>query len=202
MLLLGLLALLGYMAHAVQLNISDNNEWCRHVSDLVFQLIKGSLLLRLRWSAVPAAVMSIGTADIFARHFSLAHIDPQISAPAEAKVAKIESLVLQIRAIFAVIFLPIQFALYVQLLGGMWIIQILPALVFGLYRLGLEPGVLPGSAGGHLVGNIFRLLDGINRCTQLISGPLKLTFLYGLVGARREYCRCGRRSNDLPVARW
>ena len=149
-LLLGLLALLGYMAHAVQLNISDNNE----VVPALFQTLFPSWFAGFAFAAiaigalVPAAVMSIGAANLFARNFWRAHIDPQISAAAEAKVAKIASLVVQIGAVFAVIFLPIQFALYLQLLGGMWIIQILPALVFGLYTPSFRAtALLAGWAG-------------------------------------------------------
>jgi hypothetical protein len=38
----------------------------------------------------------------------------------------------QARCIF-IIFLPTQFAIDLQLLGGVWILQILPAVVFSLY---------------------------------------------------------------------
>jgi solute:Na+ symporter, SSS family len=183
-LLLGLLALLGYMGHAVQLNISDNNE----VVPALFQALFPSWFAGFAFAAiaigalVPAAVMSIGAANLFARNFWRAHIDPQISAAAEAKVAKIASLVVQIGAVFAVIFLPIQFALYLQLLGGMWIIQILPALVFGLYTPWFRaPALLAGWAAGILSGTYFAYSDGLKPLHAIHLGPIETTVYTALL---------------------
>jgi solute:Na+ symporter, SSS family len=183
-LLLGLLALLGYMAHAVQLDISDNNE----VVPALFQALFPSWFAGFAFAAiaigalVPAAVMSIGAANLFARNFWRAHIDPQISAAAEAQVAKIASLVVQIGAVFAVIFLPIQFALYLQLLGGMWIIQILPALVFGLYTSWFRaPALLAGWAAGILSGTYFAYSDGLKPLHAIHLGPIETTVYTALL---------------------
>ena len=47
-------------------------------------------------------------------------------------MAKVASLLVKVGALIFIIFVPVPFALQFQLLGGLWIIQILPALVFGL----------------------------------------------------------------------
>jgi Na+/proline symporter len=49
--------------------------------------------------------------------------------------------------------LPWLYAIDLQLLGGVWILQIFPAIVFGLYRTPLQaPGLLAGWCSGMIVG--------------------------------------------------
>jgi SSS family solute:Na+ symporter len=48
-------------------------------------------------------------------------------------MAKIVSLVVKIGALVFIIGLPLEYAIQLQLLGGIWMIQIFPALVLGLY---------------------------------------------------------------------
>jgi SSS family solute:Na+ symporter len=82
---------------------------------------------------VPAAVMSIGAANLFTSNVWKSYINPNISHAGEASVAKIASLVVKVGALAFTIFLPTQYALDLQLLGGLWILQTFPALVFGLF---------------------------------------------------------------------
>jgi hypothetical protein len=70
---------------------------------------------------VPAAVMSIGAANVFTRNFWKAYVNPAVTPDAEARVAKIASLVVKIGALLAILFLPTHFAIDLQLLGGMWV---------------------------------------------------------------------------------
>jgi solute:Na+ symporter, SSS family len=183
-LLLGLLALLGYMGHAAHLNVSDNNE----VVPALFQTLFPSWFTGFAFAAiaigalVPAAVMSIGAANLFARNFWRAHVNPDVSPAGEALVAKFASLVVKIGALLAIIFLPIQFALYLQLLGGMWIIQILPALVFGLYTAWFRaPALLAGWAVGILSGTYFAYLDDLKPLHAIHVGSLETTVYTGLL---------------------
>jgi signal transduction histidine kinase len=62
-----------------------------------------------------------------------AYVNPGISHAGEAAVAKIASLVVKVGALAFILFLPTQYALDLQLLGGVWILQTFPALVFGLF---------------------------------------------------------------------
>src|SRR5262249_19622477 len=84
---------------------------------------------------VPAAIMSIGAANLFTRNIWKPLLRPQISPQDEATVAKIVSLVVKLGALIFIIFLPTQYAIDLQLLGGILMLQILPAVVLGLYRL-------------------------------------------------------------------
>ncbi|MBB3288619.1 MULTISPECIES: sodium:solute symporter family protein [unclassified Rhizobium] len=154
-LLLGLLALLGYMGHAAQLKLDSAND----VVPALFQTLFSSWFAGFAFAAiaigalVPAAVMSIGAANLFTRNFWKAYIDPQVSDAGEAKVAKMTSLVVKVGALLVIIFLPTQFALDLQLLGGIWILQTLPALVFGLYTKWFRaPSLLAGWFVGFFGG--------------------------------------------------
>jgi SSS family solute:Na+ symporter len=57
-------------------------------------------------------------------------------------VAKLVSLVAKAGALFFVLALDTRLAIQLQLLGGIWIIQTLPAVFFGLYTRWLDPRAL------------------------------------------------------------
>ncbi|HET7584721.1 MAG TPA: sodium:solute symporter [Gemmatimonadaceae bacterium] len=82
---------------------------------------------------VPAAIMSIASANLFTRNVYRDWFHKSLDGPAEARAAKNISLVLKLGALAFIIFLPTQYAIQLQLLGGVWIIQTLPALVGGLF---------------------------------------------------------------------
>ncbi|OQP83984.1 sodium:solute symporter [Rhizobium rhizosphaerae] len=154
-LLLGLLALLGYMGHAAGLKLSSPND----VVPALFQTLFPSWFAGFAFAAiaigalVPAAVMSIGAANLFTRNFWKAYVNPAISDAGEAQVAKVTSMLVKIGALLVIIFLPTQFALDLQLLGGIWILQTLPALIFGLYTNWFRaPALLTGWAIGFFGG--------------------------------------------------
>ena len=61
-----------------------------------------------------------------------------------------------------IIFLPTQFALDLQLLGGLWILQTFPAVVFGLYTAWFKaPALLLGWAVGFIGGTMVFYSDRI-----------------------------------------
>jgi SSS family solute:Na+ symporter len=99
-LLLGLIALLGYMAHAAGINVSTPND----VVPMLFKTLFPSWFAGFAFSAiaigalVPAAVMSIGAANLFTRNVWKSYVDPGISHAGEAAVAKITSLVVKVGA--------------------------------------------------------------------------------------------------------
>ena len=63
------------------------------------------------------------------------------------------SLIVKIGALAVIFFMPTQFALDLQLLGGVWMVQIFPAMIFGLYtRWFSGPALLVGWAAGMIVG--------------------------------------------------
>ena len=134
-LLLGLIALLGYMAYAAHVKVDTPND----VVPALFKALFPSWFAGFAFSAiaigalVPAAVMSIGAANLFTRNVWKSFINPDISHAGEASVAKIVSLVVKVGALAFILFLPTQYALDLQLLGGLWHLQTFPALVFGLF---------------------------------------------------------------------
>jgi len=98
---------------------------------------------------VPAAIMSIACANLFTRNIYKEYINPNASHRAESQVAKIVSLVVKLGALFFIIELPTQYAIQLQLLGGIWIIQTLPSVFLGLYTRRLHPmALLIGWASG------------------------------------------------------
>ncbi|SCB19304.1 monocarboxylate uptake permease MctP [Rhizobium multihospitium] len=183
-LLLGLLALLGYMGHAAQLKLDSPND----VVPALFQTLFSSWFAGFAFAAiaigalVPAAVMSIGAANLFTRNFWKAYIDPQVSDAGEAKVAKMTSLVVKVGALLVIIFLPTQFALDLQLLGGIWILQTLPALVFGLYTKWFRaPALLVGWAVGFFGGTYLVWDAGWKPLHVVALGDTSFTVYTGLL---------------------
>jgi solute:Na+ symporter, SSS family len=153
--LLGLMALLGYMAIAAGLNITEPNT----AVPALFVDMFPSWFLGVAFAAiaigalVPAAVMSIAAANLFTRNVWKEFVRRDCSDREEAQVAKITSLVVKVGALFFVLFLPTQFAIDLQLLGGVWMLQTLPAVMIALYTRWFHRwGLLAGWAVGMVVG--------------------------------------------------
>jgi solute:Na+ symporter, SSS family len=183
-LLLGLLALLGYMGHAAGLKLASNNDVVPELFKTLFPgWFAGFAFAAIAIGAlVPAAVMSIGSANLFTRNFWKAWINPQVTPEGEAKVAKITSMVVKVGALLAIIYLPTKFALDLQLLGGLWILQTLPALVFGLYVSWFSaPALLTGWAVGMIAGSWFAFGDGLKPLHAISFGGDTVSIYTGLL---------------------
>jgi SSS family solute:Na+ symporter len=102
---------------------------------------------------VPAAVMSIAAANLFTRNIYREYLRPDCSAKQEATTAKVVSLVVKVGALAFIVFLPQRYAITLQLLGGVWILQTFPSVVLGLYTSWLHPrALLIGWASGMATG--------------------------------------------------
>ena len=183
-LLLGLLALLGYMGLAAHLKITDKND----VVPVLFQTMFPSWFAGFAFAAVaigalvPAAVMSIGAANLFTRNFWKAYVNPDVTPAGEATVAKLTSIFVKIGALVFIIALPTQFALDLQLLGGMWILQTFPAVVFGLLTGWFRaPALLLGWAAGFILGTSLVWYNDMKPLHTLVFGDTKLTIYIGLI---------------------
>ncbi len=131
---------------------------------------------------VPAAVMSIGAANLFTRNFWKAYVNPAVTPAGEAAVAKIVSLVVKVGALVFILFLPTQFALDLQLLGGLWIMQTFPSVVFGLFFNWFRaPALLVGWAVGIVAGSAIAFSDGVKPVHTLVLGGDKYTVYTGLL---------------------
>lgn len=139
--LLGLLALLGFMAIAAKVKPIglDGKPNAQLVVPQLFQDMFPSWFAGIAFAAiaigalVPAAIMSIAAANLFTRNIYRDFIKPNATPQQEANVSKLVSLVVKIGALVFVLFLDKTLALNFQLLGGIWILQTFPAIVFGLY---------------------------------------------------------------------
>jgi SSS family solute:Na+ symporter len=82
---------------------------------------------------VPSAIMSIAAANLYTRNIHHEFINRNPTPRQESQVAKWASLVVKFGALVFIVFVPTQYAIQLQLLGGIWIIQTLPAVMIGAY---------------------------------------------------------------------
>ena len=163
-LLLGLIALLGYMAIANNVKVESPNDAVPALFLKIFpEWFVGFAFAAIAIGAlVPSAIMSIGAAKLFTRNIWKPFFRPQISPGEETTVAKVTSLVVKLGALIFIIFLPAQYAIDFQLLGGIWILQTFPAVVLGLYRVPVRGGPLfIGWLAGMLSGTWFFVATGL-----------------------------------------
>ncbi|CAJ0814690.1 monocarboxylate uptake permease MctP [Ralstonia wenshanensis] len=183
--LLGLIALLGFMAYAAGIKVTNNND----VVPALFNALFPSWFTGFAFSAiaigalVPAAVMSIGAANLFTRNFWKPYVAPDLTHAGEEKVAKVISLIVKAGALVFILFLPTKFALDLQLLGGVWIVQTFPSVVFGLFNISNRfraPALLAGWAAGMIAGSWLAFSDGIKPVHTFVIGGDKYTIYTGL----------------------
>ena len=182
--LLGLIALLGYMAYAARIAVKSNND----VVPALFNALFPSWFAGFAFAAVaigalvPAAVMSIGAANLFTRNLWKPYVNARVTPAQEEKVAKVASLLVKVGALLCILLMPTKFALDLQLLGGVWILQTFPALVFGLFSKRLRaPALLAGWLAGIAYGSWTAFADGIKPVHSLLIGGDKFTVYTGLL---------------------
>ena len=140
-LMLGLIALLGYMALAANgvpaaVKAGKNTQLA---VPLLFHAIFPSWFAGVAFAAVaigalvPAAIMSIAAANLFTRNVFKEFIKPDASPRLQTQVSQWTSLVVKAGALVFVLALSKSFAINLQLLGGIWILQTFPSIVGGLY---------------------------------------------------------------------
>lgn len=215
-LMLGLLALLGYMAIAAHINpaTSPLASYGRNAAVpllLINQFPEwfwGFALAAISIGAlVPAAVMSIAAANLFTRNIWCAYIDKNASVETEARVAKWTSLIVKFGALIFIVYIPTAYVLNFQLLGGILIIQTLPAVFLGLYTrwfnrwallVGWAVGIFAGCAmfiASNYTSVVYKIQIGsfslppmYAAFTSVIANvvlAIVLTPVFELIGARR-----------------
>ncbi|MGO9834816.1 MAG: monocarboxylate uptake permease MctP [Polyangiaceae bacterium] len=163
--LLALIAALGYMALAA--GVKDNPAYAAGFERYGTNFAVPALFLGAfpAWFAgfafaaiaigalVPAAIMSIAAANLFTRNVYREFFRTDASGKEEAAVAKLVSLVVKFGALAFIVFGRQRYAIQLQLLGGVWILQTLPAIVIGLYTRRLHRwALLAGWAVGMATG--------------------------------------------------
>jgi solute:Na+ symporter, SSS family len=102
---------------------------------------------------VPASVMSISTANLFARNIYREYLRPRATPREELRVSKIASLLVKLGAAGCVLLVNPQFSVDLQLIGSVIILQTLPAVLLGLYTSWFHRrALIAGMAAGLLVG--------------------------------------------------
>ncbi len=102
---------------------------------------------------VPASIMAIASGNLFTRNIYKEFIAPNCTPAQEALAAKLASFALKLGALFFVLLFQTSYAIQLQLLGGIWICQTLPAVLIALYTRFFNPwGLLAGWAAGIAAG--------------------------------------------------
>jgi solute:Na+ symporter, SSS family len=143
--MLGMLALIGFFAIAA--GVSKMPEYADGFKQFGNNFSVPALLLHSfpSWfvgvafaaiaigALVPAAIMSIAAANLYTRNIHREFINSNPTDKQESQIAKWVSLLVKVGALVFIIFVPTKYAIQLQLLGGIWIIQTLPAVLMGVY---------------------------------------------------------------------
>jgi len=154
-LVLGLIGLLGLMGHAAGIVVKNPQDVVPQLFLKMFpDWFAGFCFAAIAIGAlVPAAVMSIGAANTFTRNVWKPFIHPGMTPAEESFVAKLVSLAVKVGALLVILFIPTKFAIDFQLLGGVWMSQCFPAIIFGVYTRWFNGwALLAGWAVGMVLG--------------------------------------------------
>jgi SSS family solute:Na+ symporter len=191
-LVLGLIALLGWVAIAAGTKPIglDGNPNAQLVIPQLFEDSFPAWFAGVAFAAiaigalVPAAIMSIAAANTFTRNIYKEWLKPNATEAEEARVSKLMSLVVKAFALVFVLTLDKQNAINFQLLGGIWILQTFPAVVFSLYTRWFHRRAL---FIGWLIGIVFdifaiRAADGAaRRVPPWGCAAIMILFTFGLL---------------------
>ena len=124
---------------------------------------------------VPASIMSIAASNLWTRNIYKEYFKPTASTADEARVAKLVSLIVKLGAVIFILALPLTYAIYLQLLGGIWILQTLPAVMLGLYtRWFHRTALLIGWLVGMVIGSVMAASQGFVAIFALHFGSFVL----------------------------
>ncbi|GAA4864004.1 monocarboxylate uptake permease MctP [Kitasatospora terrestris] len=138
-LMLGLLALLGFMAIAAGVGKGVKGYNNQLAVPQLFENMFPDWFTGVAFAAigigalVPAAIMSIAAANLFTRNVYKEFLNPAATPADETKVAKVASLLVKVGALVFVLLMDKQAAINLQLLGGLWILQTAVSIVAGLF---------------------------------------------------------------------
>lgn len=123
---------------------------------------------------VPAAIMAMAQANLLTRNI-IKEIKPNLTPKSEIRITKISSTVFKFVALGFVFTVPATYAISLQLLGGILIAQILPAVFFGMYVKSLRKEPL---IAGLLVGIFLGvyMVESVNNFGSLSSSLFNTTF--------------------------
>jgi SSS family solute:Na+ symporter len=163
--MLGLLALIGFFAIAA--GVGNLPEYAAGFKQFGTNFAVPALILHSfpSWfvgiafaaigigALVPASIMSIAAANLYTRNIHREFINKNPTEKQESQMAKWVSLIVKLGALVFILFVPTQYAIQLQLLGGIWIIQTLPAVMLGAFTRWFNGwALLIGWAAGMIAG--------------------------------------------------
>jgi solute:Na+ symporter, SSS family len=161
--LLALIALFGYMAVAdpvTAANVKKANNPQLAVPYL-FQHMFPSWFTGIAFAGiiigalVPAAIMAIAAANLFTRNIFKEFFKQDASPRLQTQMSQWASLVVKAGALLFAVELPHTFSINLQLLGGVWILQLGPMLIGGLFTRWFHRwALLAGWFTGMIYGTI------------------------------------------------
>ena len=181
--MLGLLALIGFFAIAA--GVGKLPEYAAGFKQFGNNFAVPALLLHSfpSWfvgvafaaigigALVPAAIMSIAAANLYTRNIHREFINKNPTDKEEAQMAKWVSLIVKVGALVFILFVPTQYAIQLQLLGGIWIIQTLPAVMLGTYTRWFNSwALLIGWAVGTFTGTAMAVAADLKPTYPLAFG--------------------------------
>ncbi len=159
---LGLLALLGYMAIAAGVKpiVGENGKPDGNtIVPLLFEQTFPDWFAGVAFAAigigalVPAAIMSIAAANLWTRNIYKEYLNKGATPKQEARSSKLASLVVKVGALLAILLIDPQFSIDLQLFGGVIMLQTLPAVAIALYTRWLHSrAVIAGWVAGMVAG--------------------------------------------------
>jgi SSS family solute:Na+ symporter len=188
-----LIGLLGYMALAAHVDVKAGVMAVPALINASFPpWFAGFCFAAIALGAlVPAAIMSIGAANLFTRNIWRTWVNPHVSEAQESRIAKNVSLVVKFGALLAVLYLPTQFAIDLQLLGGIWMLQIFPAVNCGLFTRWLRArALLAGWAVGMAFGSALAWHEGLKPVYVLVFGDAQYGVYIGLLALAVNFAVC------------
>ncbi|MCL5100831.1 MAG: sodium:solute symporter [Candidatus Marsarchaeota archaeon] len=172
---LALLAMFGFMIYGVPAALNYVHSFpasvqgTQVVPGLVLTLLpswlSGAALLGIFIGGlVPAAIMAIAAANLFTRNIAK-EIKPKMTPEGETRTAQVFAVIFKFLALGFVFVIPATYAIQLQLFGGILILQVMPAFIFGmitknLNRRALFFGLLAGIASG------IYMMEAANRYAQ------------------------------------
>lgn len=126
---------------------------------------------------VPAGVMAIGSANIIARDVwgeVERSLDLEVDEARETRIAKVFAVLMVIAGLAFVIVLPLTYVIQFQLIGGVWVLQTFPAIALSLYMRHLFSG------WGLFIGWLAGMVTGTWMVAQLhFAGTAYPLHLFG-----------------------
>jgi solute:Na+ symporter, SSS family len=165
--LLALIALFGYMAIAdpvTAANVKKSGN-AQLAVPYLFQHMFPSWFTGIAFAGiiigalVPAAIMSIAAANLFTKNIFVEFFKQDASPALETRMSRWVSLVVKLGALLFAVELPHTFSINLQLLGGVWILQLAPMLIGGLFTRWFHRWAL---LAGWFAGMIFGTLAAYN----------------------------------------